>query len=159
MASFNHYFFYKPKWQLKLAIFESLLYSTHYYNRLPVRSIIITVTFVTSSKLDYNKQLFPRLKLAIIMVRFYRNAGPSRHTLSFSAMNTLWKVFWRVPKSPGVNFINIYAHFFCTKVLCAASFSLFTVWLCNFCCKNMSAKAARKMLVKLTTCVNFTNIL
>ncbi len=67
MASFNHYFFYKPKWQLKLAIFESLLYSTHYYNRLPVRSIIITVTFVTSSKLDYNKQLFPRLKLAIII--------------------------------------------------------------------------------------------
>ena len=32
-----------------------------------VRSIIITVTSATSGKLDYNKRLFPRLKLAIII--------------------------------------------------------------------------------------------
>jgi hypothetical protein len=30
------------------------------------------------------------------------------------------------------------------------SFSLVTVWLCNFWCKNIGAKAARKMLMKLT---------
>jgi len=39
------------------------------------------------------------------------------------------------------------------------SFSRIAVWLCNFLAKNISAKAARKMLMKLTTGVDFTNIL
>jgi len=39
------------------------------------------------------------------------------------------------------------------------SFSLVALWLLNFLPKNISAKAAHKMLMKLTSGVNFTNIL
>jgi len=35
---------------------------------------------------------------------------------------------------------------------CFCSFSLITVWLYNFWQKNIGSKAARKMLMKLTTC-------
>ncbi len=40
---------------------------------------------------------------------------------------------------------------------CLHSFSLIAVWLCNFWGKNMGAKAACKMLMKLTTGVNFSS--
>jgi len=44
---------------------------------------------------------------------------------------------------------TFYTQIFCTKVLCR-SFSLITVLLCNFLAKEyISAKAARKMLLKL----------
>ncbi len=49
----------------------------------------------------------------------------------------------------GVNFINsLCVPFLYESVL--LSFSLVTVWLCNFLRKNISAKAACKMLMKLT---------
>jgi len=51
----------------------------------------------------------------------------------------------------GVNFIYIYWQLFCTKVL-YCSFSLVTVWFCKK-KKNIGAKAACKMLMKLTTVV------
>ncbi len=34
------------------------------------------------------------------------------------------------------------------------SFSIITVWICNFLAQDIAAKAARKMLVKLTLCLN-----
>jgi hypothetical protein len=59
----------------------------------------------------------------------------------------------------GVNFIKI----LCKPVLYKSvlhSFSLVTVWLCIFLAKEYRGKkAARKMLIKLTTSVNFINIL
>jgi len=57
-----------------------------------------------------------------------------------------------------VNFINI----LCTPFSYEGafhSFSLIIVWFCNFWWKNIGAKAACKMLMKLTTEVNFINIL
>jgi len=46
--------------------------------------------------------------------------------------------------------------FFAQK--CLRSFSLRTVWGCNFCQKNISAKATCKMLVKLKVGVEFTKL-
>ncbi len=61
------------------------------------------------------------------------------------------------PLEPGVNFtIVLRVPFSCKRVFW--NFSLLTVWLCNFLSKNLSAKAACKMLVQLTTGVNFSNI-
>jgi len=57
-----------------------------------------------------------------------------------------------------VYFTNILqAAFLYKSVLC--SFTVFTVCVCNFWQKEISTKAAHKMLVKLTKGVNFTNIL
>jgi len=57
-----------------------------------------------------------------------------------------------------IDFTNILCAPFCTKVFCKAllllQFGLVFFWK-----KNTSAKAAYKMLVKLTTGVNFINIL
>ena len=59
-----------------------------------------------------------------------------------------------------VNFIHIlFAPFSYESALC--SFSLNTFWLGDFCQKNIGAKTARKMLMKLTTCqakTGFTNL-
>jgi len=55
-----------------------------------------------------------------------------------------------VARHQGVNFINIILKpFLCKSAL--QSFSLITVLLFNFWTKNIRAKAARKMLMKLTT--------
>jgi len=62
-------------------------------------------------------------------------------------------------QSPCVNFINILFKPFSRSALC--SFSLITFWLCDFWQKNIGAKTARKMLMKLTSCqtkTGFTNI-
>jgi hypothetical protein len=51
--------------------------------------------------------------------------------------------------TPVVNFIHILRQIFCTKVfLC--SFSVLTIWVCIFWRKDFGAKAAHKMLVKVT---------
>ncbi len=44
---------------------------------------------------------------------------------------------------------TFYAHLFSYKSF-LHSLSLITVWLCDFCRKNIGAKAARKILIKLT---------
>jgi hypothetical protein len=51
---------------------------------------------------------------------------------------------------PSVNFISILLWPFLYKTV-LSSFSLVTIWLCNFLAKNISSKAASKMLMKLTT--------
>jgi len=56
---------------------------------------------------------------------------------------------------PVVNFTNILLVPFLYK-RALHSFSMITVWLYNFWQKNIGAKAARKMLMKLTIVVNFT---
>jgi len=45
----------------------------------------------------------------------------------------------------------------CKSVL--RSFSLITVWLCNFWHNNIGTKAACEMLMKLTTGINFVNFI
>jgi len=50
----------------------------------------------------------------------------------------------------GVNFINILCVCFAYKSA-LHSFSLLKIWLCNFWQKNIGAKGACKMLMKLTT--------
>jgi hypothetical protein len=50
---------------------------------------------------------------------------------------------------PGVNFTNILQSAFCTKVFCAA-FMCLQFGFVIFWQKNFGAKAAHKMLVKLT---------
>jgi hypothetical protein len=52
-------------------------------------------------------------------------------------------------RTPGVNFTNILQAAFCTKFLCAASMRL-QFGFAMFWHKDFGAKAARKMLVKLT---------
>jgi len=59
---------------------------------------------------------------------------------------------------PGVSFTNILLEPFSYKSD-LHSFSLVTVWLCNFLAKNIGAKGTPKVLVKLTTGVNFITIL
>jgi len=56
---------------------------------------------------------------------------------------------WR---NPGVNFTNILRAVLLNKNV-MHTFSLLTVWLCQ---KNIGAKAARKMLMKLTTVSHLT---
>jgi len=51
---------------------------------------------------------------------------------------------------------TFFEQFFQTKVFSTA-FSLLTIWLYIFWQKNIGAKAAHKMFVKLITLVNFTN--
>jgi len=52
----------------------------------------------------------------------------------------------------GINFTNILrAAYLYESVSC--SFSLLTVWVCNFCQKKIGIKAAYKMLLKLTESV------
>jgi len=58
----------------------------------------------------------------------------------------------------GVNFINILQVSFCIKLFCKA-FSYYSYWLYNFWQKSIGAKASHKLLVKLTTVVNFINVL
>jgi len=55
-----------------------------------------------------------------------------------------------VKLTTGVNFINISLVPFCMKVFCAA-FLLLQFGCAIFCQKNIGAKAACKMLIKLTT--------
>jgi len=55
----------------------------------------------------------------------------------------------QIKRSIGVNFINTLLEPFCTKVLCAA-FHKLQLGFVIFWQKNISAKAARKMLMKLT---------
>jgi hypothetical protein len=56
---------------------------------------------------------------------------------------------WEKMTSPGVNFTKNYEQIFCTKVFCAAfmcsQFGFVIFWQ-----KDFGAKAANKMLVKLT---------
>jgi len=62
---------------------------------------------------------------------------------------TLWQFVIVGFRRTGVNFINIlHTNFSYSSAL--HSFSLITVWLCNFWQKNIGAKAAHKMLTKLT---------
>jgi len=79
----------------------------------------------------------------------------------------LWKKFWGESvktkqrlMDKQVSLVSISPTFYeqiflYTSVL--QSFSLLTVWLCNFCPKIICAKAARKMLAKLTPCEQLTN--
>ncbi len=70
-------------------------------------------------------------------------------------------LFCRIPKEkrrPGVNFINVLRAPFLYKSLWAAFFPL-TFWLWIFGANFLCEKCARKMLMKLTTGVNFINIL
>jgi len=60
--------------------------------------------------------------------------------------------------SQGINFINILLNHFLFKVRSAAFFKL-QFGFVNFWQKNICAKAAPKMLMKLTKGVNFINIL
>ena len=77
----------------------------------------------------------------------------------------IWKEIWSITligttnwSSAGVNFINIlWAPFSFKSVL--RKFSEFTIWVVISWQKKISAKAAGKMLVKLTAGVNFINIL
>jgi hypothetical protein len=57
---------------------------------------------------------------------------------------------------PGVNFTNILSAPFSYKSF-LRSFYVLTYWACNFWQKNFGAKAAHKILVKLTPGGNFTN--
>jgi len=63
-----------------------------------------------------------------------------------------------MPPTTGVNFPKILLNLFCKKGFCAAflysQFSFATFWQ-----NNIDAKAPHTMLVKLTTGVNFSNIL
>jgi hypothetical protein len=59
---------------------------------------------------------------------------------------------------PSVNVTNILRAAFSYEIF-LRSFYVFTIWVCNFWQKDFGAKAAHKMLVKLTPGVNFTNIL
>ncbi len=79
-----------------------------------------------------------------------RNLLLSRHPSGRRDSRQLWHT--------GVNFIDhLHPTFLYKSAL--RSFSLVAVWLCNFKRKNIGAKAARKMLMKLTTSVNLANIL
>jgi len=55
-----------------------------------------------------------------------------------------------ITTSPGVNFTNILRAAFSFEII-SPSLSLITVCICNFWQKITGAKAALKMLVKLTT--------
>ncbi len=85
-----------------------------------------------------------------------------RRTVAVNFINVSWAAFTRAdpesPKAayktlmkliPGVNFTNsLWADYLYETVL--RSISLITVWLCNW-QKNIYAKTAHKMFVKLTT--------
>ncbi len=60
--------------------------------------------------------------------------------------------------NPGDNFINILRTTFFLFEGALHNFSLITIWLCNFWCKNIGKKAVHKMMMKLTTGFNFINI-
>jgi hypothetical protein len=59
---------------------------------------------------------------------------------------------WYV-KATVITRCQFHQHFTCAFFVqkCLRSFSLVTVWLCNFWSKEIGAKAAHKMLMKLTT--------
>ena len=62
-----------------------------------------------------------------------------------------WSLIQRAPGVHGTSILR--AAFLYINVLC--SFYVLAVWVCNFLQKEISAKAARKMLVKLTTDENY----
>jgi ribose/xylose/arabinose/galactoside ABC-type transport system permease subunit len=59
---------------------------------------------------------------------------------------------------PDVNFANIVWAVFCAKKRFSQIFCTYTVCVCNFLAKGNRQKAARKMLMKLTSGVNLDNI-
>ena len=62
-----------------------------------------------------------------------------------------------LPSSNGVNFTNILWPAFSYKSV-LSSFFVLTVWLCILLAKNIGAKAAHKMLMKLTPKYLFRNV-
>jgi len=81
-------------------------------------------------------------------------------SISQSPLMDVSSIFKKKLKSlkAGVNFINILHKTFSYKSI-LRSYSLISVWLCNFWHKNIDEKAACKMLMKLTTGVDLTNML
>jgi hypothetical protein len=55
------------------------------------------------------------------------------------------------PSAPWVNFTNILRHIFLYKSAMGSLYEL-SVWVCNLLLKEISAKAACKMLLKLIKC-------
>jgi len=110
------------------------------YCQLRLMIVEMDQTFIWQSKLVGKRQRRHREGVAVCHKQKWRGAKENRGQFHQQFMTRFfeWSVFW--------------------------SFSIITVWLSNFLAqgnwhKEIGAKTARKMLVKMTTGVNLTNSL